>query len=314
MNKTNPDFENFLSENKISPDFLGSLGIYNGLQDIFSSNSNSSDRRKHALELFQKTITPINISRIENQNPDAEALDETKETVDPENAELSGASLVLKPSQVRGKKLPNPIINEEIALKISEEIAVDPFFTVKNITFSKLSFKPKAPFTTSTLQQAASSFLGFNPKSTMSIAQKLYEGVDINGQNIALITYMRTDSVTLSGFVIGEINAFLKKNYPNFTVSVPRIYKAKSKNAQEAHEAIRPTNISIHPNEIRGKIDNSQWRLYDLIWRQTVASQMSDEIREKKAFSLHNSTESVFSGSFIVTIDPGWRSLFPRKV
>ena len=134
---------------------------------------------------------------------------------------------------------------------------------------------PAAPFTTSTLQQEASRKLGFTASRTMRVAQQLYEGIDLGSGAIGLITYMRTDSVTLAGEAIAEIRGLIEERYgkDNLPAS-PRQYKTKSKNAQEAHEAIRPTSVRRLPEEVRNRMSSDQARLYELIWKRTVACQM----------------------------------------
>jgi len=134
---------------------------------------------------------------------------------------------------------------------------------------------PAAPFTTSTLQQEASRKLGFTASRTMRTAQQLYEGIDLGSGAIGLITYMRTDSVALAGEAIAEIRGLIGERYgaDNLPDS-PRQYKTKSKNAQEAHEAIRPTSVRRLPEEVRARLTSDQARLYDLIWKRTVACQM----------------------------------------
>ncbi len=135
---------------------------------------------------------------------------------------------------------------------------------------------PAPPFTTSTLQQEAARKLGFNARRTMRLAQQLYEGVDLGDGNIGLITYMRTDSVSLAQEAVQEIRAVAARLYGGGEVAEePRVFKTKSKNAQEAHEAIRPTSAAIVPTDVEGKIDHDLYRLYALIWKRAVASQMA---------------------------------------
>jgi DNA topoisomerase-1 len=134
---------------------------------------------------------------------------------------------------------------------------------------------PTAPFTTSTLQQEAARKLGFTAKKTMQIAQQLYEGIEIGGDSVGLITYMRTDSVSLSKEAITEIRDLIVSRYGNdYLPDEVREYKTKSKNAQEAHEAIRPTSILRIPEEIKSYLKPDQIKLYSLIWKRTIASQM----------------------------------------
>src|SRR6266513_4885099 len=135
---------------------------------------------------------------------------------------------------------------------------------------------PAPPFTTSTLQQEAARKLGFNARRTMRLAQQLYEGQDIGEGSVGLITYMRTDSVSLAAEAVQEIREVAARLYGQQEVAEePRVYKTKSKNAQEAHEAIRPTSAAITPADVEGKIEEDLYRLYSLIWKRAVASQMS---------------------------------------
>lgn len=135
---------------------------------------------------------------------------------------------------------------------------------------------PAAPFITSTLQQEAARKLGFTTRRTMQVAQQLYEGVDAGSEgNVGLITYMRTDSVNLSQDAVGEIRHYIKKHYgEEFLPDEPRQYVTKAKNAQEAHEAIRPTTILRHPDQMRAFLNDEQFKLYSLIWKRTLACQM----------------------------------------
>jgi DNA topoisomerase I len=148
---------------------------------------------------------------------------------------------------------------------------------------------PAPPFTTSTLQQEAARKLGFNARRTMRLAQQLYEGLDIGGDegSVGLITYMRTDSVSLAAEAITEIREVATKLYGKAEVAdEPRIYKTKSKNAQEAHEAIRPTSAAITPASIEGKVEDDHFRLYSLIWKRAVASQMNHAVFDTVAVDM----------------------------
>ncbi len=134
---------------------------------------------------------------------------------------------------------------------------------------------PAPPFITSTLQQDAVRKLGFSASRTMRVAQQLYEGVNLGSGAVGLITYMRTDSVTLAADAVRELREHIAKTYGAERVPAqPRVYKTKSKNAQEAHEAVRPTSAARTPGEIRQALDRDQFRLYELIWKRTVACQM----------------------------------------
>ena len=147
---------------------------------------------------------------------------------------------------------------------------------------------PAPPFTTSTLQQEAARKLGFNARRTMRLAQQLYEGVDIGTDGaVGLISYMRTDSVSLAAEAVSELRAVAAQLYgPQSVAEEVRVYKNKSKNAQEAHEAIRPTSAAITPTDIEGKIDADLHRLYTLIWKRAVACQMSHAVFDTVAVDL----------------------------
>jgi len=146
---------------------------------------------------------------------------------------------------------------------------------------------PAPPFTTSTLQQEAARKLGFNARRTMRLAQQLYEGQDIGEGSVGLITYMRTDSVSLAAEAVQEIREVAATLYGKDEVAEePRIYKTKSKNAQEAHEAIRPTAARITPADVEGKIEDDLYRLYALIWKRAVASQMSHALFDTVAVDM----------------------------
>ncbi len=160
-------------------------------------------------------------------------------------------------------------------------------YTVKDVEKKAVRRRPSAPFTTSTMLQEAARKLGFSAKRTAQVAQRLYEGMDIGGENVGLITYMRTDSVSISGEARQEASDFISKQYgKDFLPPNPREYKTKTKNAQEAHEAIRPTNVNYTPDYVRQYIENDQYRLYELIWRRLVSSQMADAELEATVISI----------------------------
>ena len=148
------------------------------------------------------------------------------------------------------------------------------------------------------------------PRQAMRVAQKLYEGVSINGSPQALITYMRTDSLTLSKEALGSIRYYLEKKHPNALPAKPNFYKSKSRNAQEAHEAIRPVDITKTPASLRNHLEPAQYKLYDLIWRRTVASQMSPQELERFSFTLENKNQDRFSGSEVKTTKLGFKEVW----
>jgi DNA topoisomerase-1 len=155
-------------------------------------------------------------------------------------------------------------------------------FTVSSVEAKPARRNPPPPFTTSTMQQEASRKLGFAPAIAMRLAQRLYEGVEIDGETTGLITYMRTDGIDLAPEAIADIRAMLGKNYgKEYVPASPREYHNKSKNAQEAHEAIRPTSAARTPAEVAKYVDRDQARLYELIWNRAVASQMESAELER---------------------------------
>jgi DNA topoisomerase-1 len=155
-------------------------------------------------------------------------------------------------------------------------------FSVVSVEAKPAKRHPYAPFTTSTLQQEASRKLGFAPAHTMRVAQRLYEGVDLGGETVGLITYMRTDGVDVAPEAIAAARRVIEKEYgPSYLPQVPRKYTTKQKNAQEAHEAIRPTDMTRLPRQLTRTLDKDQARLYELIWTRTLASQMESAELER---------------------------------
>ena len=155
-------------------------------------------------------------------------------------------------------------------------------FTVTTVEAKPARRNPQSPFTTSTLQQEASRKLGFAPAHTMRIAQRLYEGIDIGGETTGLITYMRTDGVQIDPSAITQARKVIGEDYGKaYVPDSPRQCTSKAKNAQEAHEAIRPTDLSRRPSSLKSRLDNDQARLYELIWMRTVASQMESAEMER---------------------------------
>ena len=190
--------------------------------------------------------------------------------------EINSAKLDTSITSLDGQKVDKLFFkNEALAEKAKNYLNNNKFF-IRKIDEKTISRKPKAPFNTSTLQQTANSQLNFSASQTMTIAQGLYMGIDINKETIALITYMRTDSITLSKDSIDTIRKNISEQYGDkYLPDKPIEYKSRKKNAQEAHEAIRPTDISIKPESIKDYLSEEQFKLYDLIWKRTLASQMT---------------------------------------
>ncbi len=187
-----------------------------------------------------------------------------------------GSLFTARLTHLDGRKLEKfDLPNEAAAMAAANKIAGGAPFQVSAVERKTVRRNPFPSFTTSTLQQEASRKLGFSASQTMRVAQRLYEGVDLDGETVGLITYMRTDSVQLSGEAIGASRRLIAADYGDrYLPEKPRFYTTKAKNAQEAHEAIRPTDLFRRPRDVGRHLDADQRRLYELIWKRTVASQM----------------------------------------
>jgi len=186
-------------------------------------------------------------------------------------------------------------------------------FHVRNVKRSDHSRSPAAPFITSTLQQDASRKLNMTPKRTMAVAQMLYEGLPVDGQDsIGLITYMRTDSLRISEEAVSAAKNFISREYgKDYYPAVPRVYKT-GKNAQDAHEAIRPSNVELTPERIRRDLTEDQYRLYRLIWRRFVASQMANAVYDSVTVDAV-SAGYVFRASASVLKFPGFSKVYDSQ-
>ena len=177
---------------------------------------------------------------------------------------------------IDGKTLRRYDIKDGETAKAIKQAIQGGAFKIANVEKKAVRRNPAAPFTTSTLQQEASRKLGFAAKQTMQVAQRLYEGVDIGGDTVGLITYMRTDGVQIVPEAVGEIRGLVERAYSRrYLPPFIREYKTKAKNAQEAHEAVRPTDVRRRPEDVRRHLDKAQLALYELIWKRAVASQMA---------------------------------------
>ncbi|MEB3701839.1 DNA topoisomerase 1 [Candidatus Bealeia paramacronuclearis] len=167
-------------------------------------------------------------------------------------------------------------------------------YAVIKIEKKRTKRRAKPPFTTSTIQQEASRKLGFSPKKTMQVAQKLYEGVDIGGEVTGLITYMRTDSIQVEPAAIEEARQIIREDFgKEYVPETPTLYKSKAKNAQEAHEAIRPTELARRPQKLTSYLDRDQARLYELIWKRMMASQMAPAELDQMSVDIGNPSEKI---------------------
>jgi DNA topoisomerase-1 len=181
-----------------------------------------------------------------------------------------------------GKKLQRLDIGSGAEAEAFKQALETATFTVTGVEAKPVRRHPQPPFTTSTLQQEASRKLGFAPAHTMRVAQRLYEGVEIGGEAVGLITYMRTDGVQIAGEAISAARRVIETDYgAKYVPHAPRRYETKAKNAQEAHEAIRPTDPARRPSETKRYLDQDQAKLYELIWLRTVASQMESAELER---------------------------------
>jgi DNA topoisomerase I len=213
-------------------------------------------------------------------------------TIEVEFQTEAGRSFTARLTHLDGKRLDRFDLDTEAkARAAAEAILRASDFAVVEIDSRQVRRNPFPPFTTSTLQQEASRKLGLGASRTMQIAQRLYEGVDLGGEVVGLITYMRTDGVAISTEAIAGARRLIGGEFgPNSVPDQPRLYRSPAKNAQEAHEAIRPTDLGRKPADVAAHLDNDQRRLYELIWKRTVASQMASALLEQVAVDIADST------------------------
>ena len=230
------------------------------------------------------------------------------------DAALKKANFDAKLTHLQGKKLSQFTINNEAGSADAVAIltkAADGKLLVTNVSKKQRKRNPAAPFTTSTLQQEASRKLGFGAQRTMSVAQQLYEGVDTGEGAVGLITYMRTDSVSLANEAVEELRGFIAEKYGAVAVpKAPQVYKTKSKNAQEAHEAVRPTSISRTPESLKPYLPADQLKLYTLIWQRTLASQMVHATMNTVAVDLGCGAGNTFRANGSTVVNPGFMSVY----
>ena len=226
-----------------------------------------------------------------------------------------------KISSFEGEKiLKNGIKNQEQADKIKNTL-MESEFKVQSVESKPVKRNPYAPFTTSTMQQEASGKLRFAASRTMQVAQKLYEGIELGGETVGLITYMRTDGVQMAPEAIEQTREVIKTMYgDNHLPEKARVYKSKAKNAQEAHEAVRPTDVTRRPEDVKGFLSAEQFQLYQLIWNRTVASQMESAQLERttveiEAVNAQNTAATMRANGSVVRFE-GFLSVYkdtPKK-
>ncbi len=209
------------------------------------------------------------------------------------------------------------LVIAETAAPPGERLAADArgVLTCTKVDKKQRRRNPQPPFITSTLQQDASRKLGFSAQKTMSVAQRLYEGVDTGDGSIGLITYMRTDSVTLAADAVNELRSVIAERYGAESVpDRPRQYRTQARNAQEAHEAIRPTSAARTPDSVRPYLDRDQYRLYELIWKRTIACQMIPAVFNTVGLDLaagpSPTRTAVFRATGSVLVNPGYLAVY----
>jgi DNA topoisomerase-1 len=216
--------------------------------------------------------------------------------------------------QLHGNKLKQfSITDQASAVHAKQELlaAAGGRLTVDTVDRKQRRRNPAAPFTTSTLQQEASRKLGFTASRTMRVAQQLYEGLDIGGETVGLITYMRTDSVNLAQEAVDELRGFIAERYGKDKLPHhPPVYKTKSKNAQEAHEAIRPTSVRHAPEDIKGHLSAEQLKLYELIWKRTIACQMIHATIDTVSVDFGCGVGNIFRATGSTVVDPGYMAVY----
>lgn len=217
--------------------------------------------------------------------------------------EFAGSKLEAK--SIKTRKLADDIV---------AKCAVSSTANVVKITKKQKKKNPTAPFITSTLQIEASRQLGFTTDRTMRVAQSLYEGIELNRESVGLITYMRTDSVQLSALAIEELRSYIADNFDaRYLPAKANVYTSKSKNAQEAHEAIRPTSILRSPDSVKAYLNADQYKLYELIWRRTLASQVSPAILDTTAVDI-KLEEALFRANGVMVNFDGYMRVYQEII
>lgn len=230
------------------------------------------------------------------------------------NTEKDGKTINSKLRLYKNEKVEQfTINNSELAAEAETTLnkAANGKLTVAKIEKKQRKRNPSAPFTTSTLQQEASRKLRFSAQRTMRTAQQLYEGIDIGGETVGLITYMRTDSLMLSQDALVELRELIAERYGKDNLpEEARVFKNKSKNAQEAHEACRPTSVKHTPEEIKSHLSPDQFKLYELIWKRTVACQMIHATLDTVAVDLQCGEGNMFRANGSTIKHPGFMSVY----
>ncbi len=226
--------------------------------------------------------------------------------------------IIGKLTRYQGEKITQfSVTNDKQAHEIQSTLlkAANGNLVVTEVEKKQRKRRPAAPFITSTLQQEAARKLGYTAQRTMRIAQQLYEGIDVGNGSVGLITYMRTDSVTLAQDALTEIRDLISRRYGKDNLPAkPNVYKTKSKNAQEAHEAIRPTAVDHIPEEIKQSLTNDQFKLYNLIWKRAVACQMIHATINTVGVNLAAGENSIFRTTGSTIANPGFMAVYLEGV
>mgnify|MGYP001053937111 CR=1 FL=1 len=227
------------------------------------------------------------------------------------NLDKDGKMFEAELSKIKGKAVEKTIKNKDEAQKIVDYLLnPETQYEVSKVTKKTTKRKPTAPFITSTMQRAASSKLGFGVSKTMQVAQKLYEGIEIDGTPVGLITYMRTDSVRISDDAQGMAQEFILQNYgEKYYPEKPNIYVKGKQNVQDAHEAIRPSYPERTPESIKQYLDNDQYKLYKLIWEKFMSSQMAPAEIANKTIEIQSGDYTLRAGTSKVMFD-GFLTLY----
>lgn len=217
-----------------------------------------------------------------------------------------------KLSQLAGEKLSQFSLKDKADAQRALSIVKDKTYHVYSLETKQVRRRPAPPFTTSTLQQEASRKLGMSAQVTMKTAQQLYEGIALRGETVGLITYMRTDGVSMAPEALASIRGHIRSHHgTEYLPEKPNVYSVKAKNAQEAHEAIRPTDVHKTPKDVAGVLSREQLKLYTLIWKRAVASQMAHAVLDQTTVIVASEDKQThFKATGSVVVFPGYMALY----